>query len=204
MTLAVLVAILLLVGTPHAGRLSGWWIFPALELALLVVIAIRDPGRIDDRSRTVRRLTIGLIAVMTVGTLAAVVVLVHDILVTVPGVSGVTLLARGGAVWFTNVIVFSLWYWELDRGGPAERAAGSGVPLSFAFPENAMPAFVASDWQPRYPDYLYLAFTNATAFSPTDTMPVRTWAKMTMLLQAAISLVTGILVIARAINDLPG
>ena len=76
-------------------------------------------------------------------------------------------------MWFTNIIVFSLWFWELDRGGPAERAADSGVPPSFAFPENAMPEFAETGWRPRYPDYLYLAFTNATAFSPTDTLPVR-------------------------------
>ena len=104
----------------------------------------------------------------------------------------------------TNVIVFSLWFWELDRGGPAERAAGSGIPASFAFPENAMPEFAAEGWSPIYPDYLYLAFTNATAFSPTDTLPVKTWAKMAMMLQSVVSLVTAILVVARAINVLPG
>ena len=104
----------------------------------------------------------------------------------------------------TNVIIFSLWYWELDRGGPAERAARSPVRPSFAFPEDAMPEMAPPGWLPRYPDYLYLSFTNATAFSPTDTLPVMTWAKMTMMVQSAVSLVTGILVLARAINVLPG
>jgi uncharacterized membrane protein len=187
---------------PHRGRVQGWWVFPVLEFALLVIVIARDPGRIDRRTRAARRSTIVLIAVMTIGTLAGVVVLIYDILAAVPGINATDLLGRGGAIWFTNVIVFSLWFWEFDRGGPAERAADSGIPLSFAFPENAMPEFAEAGWRPKYPDYLYLAFTNATAFSPTDTLPVRTWAKMTMLLQSAVSLVTAILVIARAINIL--
>ena len=113
------------------------------------------------------------------------------------------LLGRGAAIWLTNVIAFSLWFWELDRGGPARRAAGSEIPLSFAFPENAMPEFATDGWIPKYPDYLYLSFTNATAFSPTDTLPVKTWAKMAMMLESVVSLLTAILVIARAVNVFP-
>ena len=204
MAVAVLAAILLQVGTPHRGRVQAWWVFPLLEFALLVVVVLRDPGRIDRRSRAARRSTIVLVTVMTIGTMAGVIVLIYDILAGIKGINATDLLGRGAAIWFTNVIVFSLWYWELDRGGPAERAADSGRPPSFAFPENAMPEFAEEGWRPKYPDYLYLAFTNATAFSPTDTLPVRTWAKMTMLLQSVVSLVTAILVIARAINVLPG
>ena len=97
-----------------------------------------------------------------------------------------------------------LWYWQIDRGGPAERAAGSPIPPSYAFPENATPELAPAGWQPAYPDYLYLAYTNATAFSPTDTLPVRRWAKLTMMVQSTLSLVVAILVLARAINILPG
>ena len=204
MALAVFVAILLQVGTPSRGRVPGWWLFPVLEFVLLIVVIIRDPGRIDRRSRAARRSTIVLIAIMTAGTMGGVVVLIVDILKGIHGINATDLLGRGAAIWFTNIIVFSLWYWELDRGGPAERAAGSGVAPSFAFPENATPELAPPDWRPKYPDYLYLAFTNATAFSPTDTLPVQTWAKMTMLVQSVVSLVTAILVIARAINVLPG
>ncbi|MGZ4148986.1 MAG: hypothetical protein ACXVQJ_02985 [Actinomycetota bacterium] len=203
MAVAVLAAVAFQVVTPHKGRLPGWWMLPILELALLGILLVVDPGRIDDRSARARRITIGLIAVMTVGTVGGVGILLHDILTGRADLNATDLLGRGAALWFSNVIVFSLWYWELDRGGPAERAAGSSIPLSFAFPENAMPEFVAERWIPTYPDYLYLAFTNATAFSPTDTLPVRTWAKMTMLVQSVVSLVTAILVIARAINVLP-
>ena len=120
------------------------------------------------------------------------------------GVSATALLGRGATVWVTNVIVFSLWYWELDRGGPAERAAGVAHDTSFLFPEESMRERLAAGWFPTYPDYLYLSFSTATAFSATDTVPVRTWAKMTLTLEAATSLVIAILVVARAINVLPG
>ena len=205
MALAVLVAAALQLVTPHRGRVPGWWLFPILEVVLLVILVAVDPGKVDDRSRPVRRLTIGLIAIMTIGTLGGLTVLIVDILRS-PSSSALNytnLLGRGAMLWVTNVIVFSLWFWELDRGGPAERAAGSGIPPSFAFPENAMPEFATEGWSPIYPDYLYLAFTNATAFSPTDTLPVTTWAKMAMLVQSVISLLTAILVVARAINVFP-
>ena len=204
MAVAVVGAALLQVVTPHRGRLPGWWLFPILELALLVVVFVQDPGRIDDRTQLARTLTIALITVMTIGTLGAAAVLTYDILTGHPSISATDLLGRGAAVWVNNVIVFSLWYWEFDRGGPAARAADSDAPISFAFAEDAMPELVEEGWRPRYPDYLYLGFTNATAFSPTDTMPIKTWAKMAMLLQSAISLTVAILVIARAINVLPG
>jgi hypothetical protein len=202
MAAAVLAAVILQVGTPHRGRVPGWWIAPILELVLLVFLVGVDPGRIDSRARFTRRLTIGLIAVMSAATLAGIGILIYDILEGLPGINATDLLGRGAAVWFANVIVFSLWYWEFDRGGPAERAVGADVPPSFAFPENATPELVPEGWVPTYPDYLYLAYTNATAFSPTDTLPVRMWAKMTMMLQSTASLVVAILVIARAINIL--
>lgn len=206
MAVAVLAAILLQVITPHTGRLVFWWVFPVLETVALIVMIIRDLGRIDRRTRAARRATIVLIVLLTIGTVAGLVVLTFDIVDKnyAPNVGATALLGRGAALWVTNVVVFSLWFWELDRGGAAERAAASPIPPSFGFPEDAMPELAANGWIPRYPDYLYLSFTNATAFSPTDTLPVRTWAKMTMMVEAVISLTTAILVIARAVNVLPG
>jgi len=201
MALAVIAAVALQVGLPREGRVQGWWIFPILELGLLAALVAVDPGRIDRRSRGMYTLTIALIAVMTVGTIVSLVVLVADIIDHDAIVRGPILLGRGAALWFTNVIVFSLWFWIFDRGGPAERAARSGVPPSFGFPEDAMPEIAPVGFIPTYPDYLYLSFTNATAFSPTDTLPVRTWAKMTMMAGSAISFMTAILVVARAINE---
>ena len=189
---------------PHRGRVPGWWVFPVVQLVLLGILIAQDQGRIDRRSPTLRRLMVALLVVMTFGTVLSVTVLAYDILVAARGVTATVLLGRGAAIWVENVILFSLWYWEFDRGGPAERAAGSPVAPSFAFPENATPELAPPGWRPAYPDYLYLAFTNATAFSPTDTLPVRRWAKLTMMVQSALSLVIAILVIARAINVLPG
>jgi uncharacterized membrane protein len=204
MATAVLVATVLFVVTPHGGRLAFWWVGPVLQLVLLGFLIAQDPGRIDSRSPTLQRVMVALLVVMTIGTMLAVTVLAVDILAGVAGVTATVLLGRGAAIWVENVILFSLWYWQVDRGGPGERAAGAPIPPSFAFPENATPELAPAGWRPGYPDYLYLAFTNATAFSPTDTLPVRRWAKLTLMVQAALSLVIAILVIARAINVLPG
>jgi uncharacterized membrane protein len=204
MATAVLAATVLYVGMPHRGRVPGWWIFPVLQLVLLGFLIAQDPGRIDRRSASMHRLMVALLAVMTAGVVISVIVLAYDILVGVRGVTATVLLGRGAAIWVENVIVFSLWYWQFDRGGPAERAALSPIPPSFAFPENATPELAPVGWRPAYPDYLYLAYTNATAFSPTDTLPVRTWAKLMMMIQSTLSLLIAVLVLARAVNVLPG
>ena len=204
MATAVVAATALYVGMPHRGRVPGWWIGPVLQLGLLGILIAQDRGRIDRRSASLHRMMVALLVVMTAGTVLSVVVLAYDILVALKGVTATVLLGRGAANWVENVIVSSRWYWQFDRGGPAERAADAPVPPSFAFPENATPELAPAGWRPTYPDYLYLSFTNATAFSPTDTLPVRRWAKLTMMVQASLSLVIAILVIARAINVLPG
>jgi uncharacterized membrane protein len=205
MAIAVLTAMVLQLMAPEAGRLAPRWIIPSIELMLLVTLIAGDPGRIDKRSRFLRQATTVLISVMTFATIAGVTVLMVDILWGIKGASdAASLFGRGAALWVTNIITFSLWYWHFDRGGPAERAAGSKVPPSFTFPENVNPERAREGWMPNYPDYLFLAYTNATAFSPADTLPVRTWAKMMMLTESLISLVTAIIVIARAIGVLPG
>ena len=142
-------------------------------------------------------------AVIIVDNTFSIVELVRTIITGKPAISAGLLLAVGGVVWATNVIAFSLCFWEFDRGGPAARAAGTTAGAAFVFPEEAFPERVPRGWMPQYADYLFLAFTNATSFSPTDTMPVRTWAKLTMMIEAATSLVIGLLVISRAINILP-
>jgi len=210
MAVAVLTAVAFQVVTPHRGRIAAWWLFPVIEVVLLGIIIVLDPRRIDATSKAARITTIALIAVMTVGTLGAVAVLLSDIVTgrlpwfvaSNETLNATNLLGRGAALWVTNVIVFSLWFWEYDRGGPVGRATDAGIPPAFAFPENATPELAPDGWAPRYPDYLYLAYTNATAFSPTDTLPVRLWAKMTMMAQSTLSLVIAILVVARAINIL--
>ncbi len=202
MAVAVLATIVLQKITPKEGRLLPWWVLPVLELLALGAVILRDPGRVDRRTRAARRAMFVLLGVITIGTLGSLAWLMVDIFDPNFSVGATSLLGRGAALWVTNVLVFSLWFWELDRGGAAERAAGSGIRPSFGFPEDAMPELVREGWIPTYPDYLYLSFTNATAFSPTDTLPVRTWAKMTMMAESSMSLLIGLLVIAWSINRL--
>jgi hypothetical protein len=201
MAVAVLTATLLRLGLPPPYR--SQWPFAVVEVALLAALVIGDPGRIDRSTPVLRRLTNLLVAVIIVDNTFSMVELVRSILTGSPAISAGLLLAVGGVIWATNVIAFSLCYWEFDRGGPAARAVGTSAAPAFVFPEEAFPERVPPGWMPQYADYLYLAFTNATSFSPTDTMPVRTWAKLTMLVEAATSLVIGLLVISRAINILP-
>ena len=114
----------------------------------------------------------------------------------------VPLLATGANIWITNVIIFAIWYWELDRGGPAARAAGTDPHPDFLFPQMSDTSGIYREWEPQFTDYAYVSFTNATAFSPTDTLPLKPWAKLMMMAQSAISLVIGIMIISRAINVL--
>jgi uncharacterized membrane protein len=201
MAVAVLAATLMRLGLPPPYR--SHWPCAAVEVLLLAALIIGDPGRIDRTSPVLRRLTTVLLAVIIVDNTFSIVELVRSVITGQPQISAATLLAVGGVIWATNVIAFSLCYWQFDRDGPAARAVGTSSGAAFVFPEEALPGNVPRGWGPQYADYLYLAFTNATAFSPTDTMPVRTWAKLTMMVEAATSLVIGLLVISRAINILP-
>ena len=202
MAAAVLVSVAMQLSLPDRHVLSPTVLFPSVEVLLLLVLVIGDPGRIDRRSPVLKRLTVALVIVMTVDNLAGVAELVRGILDGSDRDNGPVLLATGGALWLTNVIAFSLWFWLLDRGGPAARAMGTPRSAAFAFPENATPELVSPNWWPQYPDYLYLAFTNSSALSPTDTLPVTRWAKMVMLFQSSISLVIAVMIIARAVNIL--
>jgi uncharacterized membrane protein len=100
-----------------------------------------------------------------------------------------------------NVLTFAVWYWEFDRGGPLERALGTHEP-DLLFPQMSTPHVAPKDWEPEFLDYLFVAFTTSTAFSPTDTLPLSRWVKSVMLLQALISLAVAALVVAKAVNAL--
>jgi hypothetical protein len=117
-------------------------------------------------------------------------------------VTGVQLLASSVAAWATNVLLFSLVYWRLDRGGPEARANHADTKPDWLFPQQGVPEYVSPDWHATFVDYLFLAFDTATAFSPTDTLPLTSRAKVLMMLQSIISLVTILAVAARAINIL--
>ena len=178
------------------------WLLPGLAAVLLLIVIIVNPIRVDERARRLRPIAFVLLAVVSIGNAASAVRLIVD-LVNAEGIhKPETLLLTGAAIWATNVIVFAVWYWEFDRGGPAARAQALDPYPDFLFPQMTEPSFAPVGWEPNFVDYLYLSFTNATAFSPTDTMPMASWAKLTMLGQAAVSILTLVLVVARAVNIL--
>ncbi len=173
-----------------------------LGVALLLVTVIVSPRRLDERSRVLRGVSLIVIALISLVNIMSAAALVVD-LVNEEGIRDAgRLLITGGSIWLTNVIVFSLWYWQFDRGGPVARAVTPTAVPDFLFPQMASREYSPPDWRPEYVDYLYLSFTNAMAFSPTDVMPLSRWTKMTMLVQSLVSLVIGVLVIARAVNIL--
>jgi hypothetical protein len=179
------------------------WAFGVVVFALLVILIVGDPGRIDRDSRWLRALTGTLIGLISVVNASAAVRLVAGIIDDAKFSNDANiLLASGGAIWLANVLAFGLWYWDLDRGGAAARARGQGHQPAFVFPEMAHAQYVGADWYPKFVDYLHLSFTTATAFSPADVSAIRSWAKLMMISEAAISLVVAVLVISRAVNIL--
>jgi uncharacterized membrane protein len=201
-SVAVAVAIALQLALPDRVAFRPRWLLPALQAVMLIGIIAANPRRIDRESARLRGATIALIAVSTLANAWSagrlVVHLVNGTLVQEPA----ALLLTGAAIWMTNVIVFSLWYWECDRGGPARRMNAERPYTDFLFVQMQTPELAPPDWEPGFTDYLYLSFTNAAAFSPTDVLPLSPWAKMTMMLQSSVSLATVALVVARAVNIL--
>jgi len=203
MAVAVLAVIVLTLLLPRSLIARPRWGVPLVEGLLLVAVMIGDPGKIDRRSKTVRTLSVTLIALLVATTLWCTAQLIVELVQGGPATdSAGALLAAGGIVWLSTCIAFGLLYWELDSGGPAVRAHGLPAHPDFAFPQHMSPELAPKDWRPRFVDYMYLGFTSATAFSPTDIMPLRPWNKLAMMAQSTISLVLLGLVIARAVNVL--
>jgi len=179
------------------------WAFVLVVFALLAILIIGDPGRIDRDSRWLRAGTGTLIGLISVVNASAAVRLVAGIIddATFSNDANI-LLASGGAIWLANILAFGLWYWDLDRGGAAARARGAGRQPAFVFPEMTHAQYVGDNWYPKFIDYLHLSFAAATAFSPTDVSAIRPWAKLMMMAEEAISLVVAVLVVSRAVNIL--
>ncbi len=193
------------------------WLAPVLEISLLVPLSVatawnqgrarraRTPehwSRILRHHRLIRRAAMVLTALITVMNSVALVALVRALLSGKAG-SGPTLLIDALNIWGTNVIVFALWYWAVDRGGAVMRGRPEAGAFDFLFPQMTLPAGDRPEpFVPGFVDYLFLSFTNATAFSPTDTLPLSQRAKLLMMAEALISLLTVALVAARAVNIL--
>ncbi|WP_433365657.1 hypothetical protein ACQPZX_36255 [Actinoplanes sp. CA-142083] len=178
------------------------WLLPGGQFLLVVVLLAADPGRMKKDTPTLRMVALGLIAVASLGTAWSVAMLIRDITTGYDTGSAAQLLATGAGIYLMNVLTFAVWFWELDRGGPVARAQGTDPYPDFLFPPMTSPDMAHKDWEPRFGDYLYVSFTNATAFSPTDTLPMTRGAKAGMALESAIALVTAALVVAKAVNAL--
>lgn len=173
----------------------------AVELVLLVTITALNPRRINRHRTSTRVLSLLLIGIMSASNIWSVGRLIRALVQG--GVhDAANLLLWGGSIWLTNIVVFALWYWEFDRGGPGARAQARHPYPDFLFPQMTDPRYAPNHWAPTFFDYLYTSFTNASAFSPTDVMPLSRWAKFLMLIQSTVSLLTVGLVIARAVNIL--
>ena len=197
----VAVSIILRVAVPERSSLGPDWLVPAVEIGLLVVLLAADPARVSGHRRWLRRLAIALVILLACAALASTVQLIADLVEgTKVTNSASALLASGALIWLGNVLVFSLFYWLLDSGGPLARYRGDQPYPDFAFTQHMSPELSPPGWRTQYADYLILALTTSTAFSPTDVMPMARWAKLTMSLQSLIALTVVGLVIARAVN----
>lgn len=210
---ATLAAVGLYLALPQNLLFAPRFVLPGLELLLLVPLLVLNPQRMTRQTRASRVLSLALVALIAGSNLFALGLLVHD-LVGVGVKDGGSLLTAALQVWLTNVIVFGLAYWELDRGGPVSRTQvpRAELPMAdfrFSQDENhdaveevADGSSVTADWVPTLTDYLYVSVTNSTAFSPTDTMPLSSRAKLMMGVQSVAALLTSLLVIARAVSVL--
>jgi len=172
-----------------------------VQFLLLIALVSSNPIRISKHQLSTRYLGIAVTSTMTILNSISVIKLI-DALIFGHIKSAPELLAVGGSIWFCNIVIFSLWYWDLDRGGPGARAEAKKEFPDFLFPQMSDPKYAPDNWNPHFFDYLYTSFTNASAFSPTDAMPLTRWAKGLMFLQSLTSLVVVGLVIARAVNIL--
>jgi uncharacterized membrane protein len=185
---------------PGEGVAHLPWVLPAIEAVLLVALVVGNPSRLARRTRWAHRIAVTLVVVLVVAALLATGLLVYD-LIRGRGVtnSPSELLASGALVWLGNNLSFAMLYWLIDSGGPIARAQDS-TPVDFAFTQQMSPELAPPGWRPVFLDYLHLGFTNATAFSPTDVMPLTLRAKYIMLVQSTVALALFGLIVARAVN----
>ncbi len=197
----IVITIVLRVAQPERESIGPGWLVPSIEIALLLALLAANPAELSHRRRWLRPLSIGLLTALMIVTLVATAVLITQLVqggkVTD---SATSLLASGALIWLGNCLVFGLFYWLLDSGGPYARVLGEREYPDFAFTQQMSPEFAPPGWRPQYVDYFVLGLTTSTAFSPTDVMPMARWAKLTMALQSVISLAVVGLVIARAVN----
>jgi hypothetical protein len=200
--LVVAIAIAFAFVLPDKLTVGPRWLLPGTEAVLLLVLIMASPRPRVRGSQTRRWVAIGLIALVSASNIMSLALLCHFLL-RGGHENGRSLIYSGALLYVTNVLLFGLWYWELDRGGPAARMHKRNRDRpDFLFVQMSDERWAPQGWIPGLGDYLYVSLTNATAFSPTDTMPLTLTAKALMGAQAMVSLVTIGLVVARAVNIL--
>ncbi len=199
---ALLLAIALQLAIPKSYTVVPRWPLIALEILLVVVLVGLNPLRLSRRTKFGTWASYVLLAAITLDNSLSALILDIRILSGQVSNNAAVLLGSGAAIYVTTVIVFGIWYWEMDRGGPFARRVGSRPYPDFMFPQMTERELAPPNWRPLFFDYLYVSITNVVAFSPTDTMPMTRRAKLMMTAQALISFTTLALVIARAVNVL--
>jgi hypothetical protein len=195
------VTVVLHFAVPHHQTLGPPWLIPSVEVAMLGLLLAADPARVIPRRRWLRPAALLLMVVLAAAVFASTVKLITALIEGGKVTNSATsLLASGALVWLGNILIFGLLYWLLDSGGPVARYLHERPHPDFAFSQQLSPELAPPGWRPRYVDYFILGLTTSTAFSPTDVMPMRAWAKLMMAAQSIISLVVVGLVIARAVN----
>ena len=201
----VLVALVLYCSLYDHMLIKHRWALPLAEVVMLIGLLGARPRLVNGVSAHRRHLVFWLLVGLTVFTFGSLAFLNHRLLTghaATGSEAGHNLILTGMVLWSTNIFVFSLWYWEIDRGGPVARARRDGRQPDFLFPQMSDEEHAPKNWRPTMIDYLYLSLTTATAFSPTDALPMTPLAKILMAVQSLISLSTFGLVIARAVNVL--
>jgi len=199
--LTILAAIALQLLLPARLTAGPVWLVPSLEGILLIGLAMATPRQLEHEHTVRRRVALGLTALVSVANIVSLALLTHNLLHHASP-NGRQLIVSGVLIWLTNFLIFALWYWEADRGGPGRRAAGHDGAPDFLFPQMNDDRIEPPNWRPKFIDYLYVSLTNAAAFSPTDTMPLTPTAKSIMGVQSLVSLVTIGLIVSRAVNIL--
>jgi uncharacterized membrane protein len=199
-SLALLVCAGLYLVLPNRLVVGPRWMLPVLIVLPLIPLSARKHRHMSEAT-WVRVTTLTLIGAITLANIISMGLLVHHLL-RAHVTQGRSLIYSAIAVWITNVIVYGLWFWEIDRGGPRVRSTGQVIYPDIQFPQMENPRLAPEDWHPQFTDYLYASFVNGTSFAPADAMPLTLRAKVLFAAESVVSLMTIAIVAARAVNIL--
>jgi uncharacterized membrane protein len=199
-SLALVVCATLYVLLPDRLVVGPRWLLPVLVVLPLIPLSITWHRR-PENPTPIRYLAIALVALTTLANVMSVILLIERLFYSAV-VPGRGLLYSAASIWATNVIVFGLWFWELDRGGPHIRVGRDARPPDLLFPQMTMTREAPTDWHPRFLDYLYTSLANGTSFAPADAMPLTPSMKSLFALESLISFVTIAIIAGEAVNIL--